>query len=295
MPPKPDENGCITDCGTCCPALKCAQPECENPIQPTTDDQGCQVDCGSCPPTTEPTCELVEKCDPKQNNCFRVQACGDKDYFFTAQFCEDAECVFTDENIPLMPCVTDNCEAVEAFDLDYADVVGCPPPPMCTTGMLMCEGSFIPTDRNGCQTGCRTCPPSMPSSPPRAQLPPPIDVIAECDQLVGAITMIEKNSTGLKLENTGESCHINDGLMYHGMWQPYSYDVVDTIDWINPDVLPCAKQWFVAGDLVCYCPCDQNTEPPRPIAPSPPQEDRKSPSPPPPREDQEVPEPASSP
>ena len=283
IPPQEDENGCITGCGTCCPVLRCAQPECPNPFPPTLDDQGCQVDCGSCPPGVEPTCELVEKCHPEKNDCFQAEACGDKNSYFTAEFCTGTECIITENNIPLMPCVTDNCEAVEAVELDYA----CPPPPTCPTEMLMCEGVFTPTDDHGCVTGCQQCPllvGEQNSPSPRSESP--VDVITECDQLVGAITTTDKESDGFMLEPTDEPCRIHDGMLYHGMWEPSNYDVVDTIEWIDPDVLPCAKQWAVSGDLVCYCPCDEYKYPPRPfdpIAPSP-RENQKSPSPPPPKE-----------
>ena len=145
---------------------------------------------------------------------------------------------------------------------------------------------------------------------------------SNCETMIGAMTVTEKDSNGFKLEHTDKECHIHDGLLYHGMWAPTGYEIVDTVEWIDPDALPCAKQWAIAGDLVCYCPCDDDEvakEPPRPydpIAPSPkrvspppprkdkkspspprkfsppsPREDKKSPSPPPPREDKKSPSP----
>ena len=81
------------------------------------------------------------------------------------------------------------------------------------------------------------------------------------------MTVTDKDSNGLKLEYTDEPCRIHDGFMYHGMWEPATYDTVDTIDWINPDILPCASQWFVSGDLVCYCPCDNGDVNREPLVP----------------------------
>ena len=223
------------------------------------------------------------------------------------------------------------CEGAFTPIDDNGCIVGCPtcpelPPPPCPVFKCANPNCDItipaPIGDDGCPTGCPTCPspppgppsrksptphsPRLPLSPPRAGKspvsPPPVDVIAECDSLVGAITVTDRDSNGLKLENTDKPCRIHDGLMYHGMWEPHTYEVVDTVDGIDPGFLPCAKQWFVAGDLVCYCPCDKNREPPRPFdpvappsrkspSPPPPRDDRKSPSPPPPRDGRKSPSP----
>ena len=226
---------------------------------------------------------------------------------------------------PNCPTVMLMCEGLFTPMDDNGCTVGCPtcpelPPAPCPVFRCANPNCDItisaPIGDDGCPTGCPTCPSPPPSPPPSKKSSPPplpslppspyprvnnkspsVDVIAECDPLVGAITITDRDSNGFKLEHTDEPCRIHDGMLYHGMWEPSNYDVVDTIKWIDPDFLPCAKQWFAAGDLVCYCPCDQNKHPPRPFdpiappmgkspSPSPPrEEDKKSPSPSPPREE----------
>ena len=243
----------------------------------------------------ESTCNLVELCN-NTTQCEFVTTCGKKNEIASVQVCTDStKCVVSRSDVSYQSCSSDNCVPIESID-------PCPPPPNCPMVFLRCPDSFTPVSDEGCIVGCPQCPMiDLAPLPPRKMeesphllgepvAPPPhrdpVDMVADCENMVGAITVADTDKYTFKLEDTGESCRINDGLMYHGMWAPSEYDVMDTIDWVSPDALPCAKQWFVSGDLVCYCPCDQtdiHREPPRPfdpIAPSPPREAQKSPSPP---------------
>ena len=316
LPSPVDDQGCVTGCPDCptdpdlpgCPEFSCAPPRCDDPVSPPPGDDGCATGCPVCDSDDEPTCNLVELCDPEQNDCFRALSCDDRngdDKYVLVEYCDSSDCIISSENdIPLQPCNSKDCVAVESTELDYA----CPPPPYCTRDMLMCEGAFTPTDDQGCVTGCQQCPPSPsppahedrkspnppPSPPPRENLKspnPPFNTTQySCDNLIGALTVSDPKTKELILEETDEMCHMQGDMMYHGMWAPTHYDSIETIPWIDSTKLPCATEWFVSGDLICYCPCEEvdvNMEPPRPfdpIAPSP-REDKKSPSPPPPRED----------
>ncbi len=322
LPSPVDDQGCVTGCPDCpmdpdlpgCPEFSCAPPRCNDPVSPPPGEDGCATGCPVCDSDDEPTCNLVELCDPEQNDCFRALSCDDRngdDKYVLVEYCDSSDCIISSENdIPLQPCNSKDCVAVESTELDYA----CPPPPYCTMDMLMCERAFTPTDDQGCVTGCQQCPPSPsppahedrkspnppPSPPPRENLKspnPPVNTTQySCDNLIGALTVSDPKTKELTLEETGEMCHMQGDMMYHGMWAPTHYDSIESIPWIDSTKLPCATEWFVSGDLICYCPCEEvdvNMEPPRPfdpIAPSP-HEEQKSPSPPPPREEQKSPSP----
>ena len=166
LPSPVDDNGCVTGCPDCppvpgvpaCQEFACAQPNCEDPVIPPPDSDGCATGCPVCANDEEPTCNLVELCEPGENNCFRVPSCDDRDgddKYVLVKYCDSSDCVISSESdIPLQPCNSEDCVAVESNELDYA----CPPPPYCTMDMLMCEGAFTPTDDQGCVTGCQQCP-----------------------------------------------------------------------------------------------------------------------------------------
>ena len=122
-----------------------------------------------------------------------------------------------------------------------------------------------------------------------------------CDKLVGAMTVMDQNSGELILLSTKEPCHLDqEGYMQYGMYSPTTYTTVDKLDGIKTDFLSCVDEFYVSGDLVCYCDCDDNYESAHndpdhrsplpvsktspPLSPSPPPVRKISPSPsPPPR------------
>ena len=110
----------------------------------------------------EVTCNLVEDCMADEKNCFRAIPCDDRNTVYMAQLCEGNDCVYTKDNIPLKPCESDYCTAIQSTDLDTA----CPSPVMCPTVMLMCDGLYTPVDDNGCIVGCPACPDTPEGNPP---------------------------------------------------------------------------------------------------------------------------------
>ena len=123
---------------------------------------------------------------------------------------------------------------------------------------------------------------------------PPSDKF--CDKLVGAITVLDQESGELVLFSTQEPCHLDqEGYMQYGMYSPTTYTTVDKLDGIKTDLLSCVDEFYVSGDLVCYCDCDDNSgsahndperrspPPPRKVSPPPPRKVSPPPSPPPTR------------
>ena len=128
-----------------------------------------------CPPgDCESTCNLVELCDQQQNKCFSATSCGTHNGPVMAQYCDSAKCIITPDNIPLQPCNSKNCVAIESIEPDYV----CPPPPNCPMNYRMCPGSFTPVNDDGCVSGCPQCPvielaPSPPRDDRKSPSPPP--------------------------------------------------------------------------------------------------------------------------
>ena len=317
-PPVPDINGCITECGTfvmvpeCPPAPKCAQPNCEDASSPT-DEDGCVIGCPVCPmpppvvcpevdcpeiecdhpkapvfdstgcqtscpgcEDDEVTCNLVEDCMADEKNCFRAIPCDDRNTVYMAQLCEGSDCVYTKDNIPLKPCESEYCTPIQSNDLDTA----CPPPVMCPTVMLMCDGLYTPVDDNGCTVGCPTCPDN--------------GITEICQQLV--------DQYGLKIvENLQQEvpadqvCGILDLCSSADTVEcsacefivNYAESAISTNHTATQIVADVRKECDILGLIPSSPPPRDDRKSPSP--PPPPRDDRKSPSPPPPRDDRKSP------
>jgi hypothetical protein len=134
----------------------------------------------------------------------------------------------------------------------------------------------------------------------------------ECEKFISAMFINDRTTGKLTLTTTGQDCRIEDEMMYYGEYDPHPYITSNDLEWI-PEWTVCVDEFYMAGDLVCYCQCDDDHEttsgvnnrlppppredvkppnpPPRRASPPPPREDVKSPSPPPPREDVKPPSP----
>ena len=297
-----------------CPTFTCTQLDCEVIQQPTYDDNGCATGCPVCDDTLPSTCNLVELCNEEKDNCISVLPCGEKDDTVMVQLCETSDCIISSETeLPIKPCMTDRCVAIESLDLDYV----CPDAPMCTMEMLLCEGVYTPTDENGCIIGCPTC--------PNDSSPPYINNIADmCKELVDqyGIRIIENikqeipsdklcESIGLCNQDTDTTeCTIctsvvdyaEELIQTNATTTQIINDVKKSCDILNindeghtdcpppPECMPPQHGWSCDN---YYTPMDENgciTGCPI-CPPKPPRDDRKSPSPPPPRDDRKSPSP----
>jgi len=207
--------------------------------------------------------------------------------------------------------------------------MSCPPAPMCPTVFQMCQAPMVPItprDEADCRIGCDYCgiadvpePPSFNScgvSIERCVEDDPVCIrIHPCnnaDELVlvhfpyvpckencvnVTVTMEDPNKgqcdklepAMIILNEEGEFDLDTDiGQEYDCNGLEY-FESVPTLEMIDPEYLPCAQEWYMQGDLVCYCPCDETVIPssPRPRDHSPPPPLRKdmkpikAPSPPP--------------
>jgi len=102
----------------------------------------------------------------------------------------------------------------------------------------------------------------------------------ECDKLTAAMTITDRTTGQLVLMNTGEECNLENGQMYYGSYAPSQYMTIDAPEWISADLLPCAREFYVSGDLICYCECDGHDYEKSP-SPAPPNRENFPSSPPP--------------
>ena len=105
-------------------------------------------------------CMQVEPCNSQENNCYNAPSCENESV--SVKLCQDFNCVYTADNVPLEQCTSESCLAVEAVCPEIS----------CSMFLDVCDnGSYVPVDSNGCQTGCRVCQESSellgaPVSPP---------------------------------------------------------------------------------------------------------------------------------
>ena len=86
-----------------------------------------------------------------------------------------------------------------------------------------------------------------------------------CENLVGALIINDQDTGNLVLMPGNEPCHLDqEGNMQYGMYSPTPYTIVDKIDGVHVDRMPCADEFYVSGDLVCYCDCESH-DPPTPV------------------------------
>ena len=197
---------------------------------------------------------------------------------------------------PISSCVRPNCENPTPPSVDKdgcttgCPTCECPPLPVCTTQVLMCE-TTTPTDENGCITGCQVC----------------VDDESTCE-------LVEKCDTGNnKICHAVTPCGDKDEVLQfeycEGIDCVYTEDYIPLMKCKSTDCAPVESVELSASPAPLDNPCcDMDREkcvhnPAMCIwdtdngacgdvlgvgcdspSPLPPREDTKSPSPPPPRE-----------
>ena len=193
--------------------------------------------------------------------------------------------------------------------------MSCPPIPMCPTVFQACQAPMVlitPRDETDCRIGCDYCgiadvpePPSFNScgvSIERCVRDDPDCVrVYPCnntDELVLAhfpyipckencvnVTLTIEDPTDGKCDKfesaqiirTEEGKFILTDDINYGCDDIENFERVQSPEMIDPRYLPCATEWYMQGDLVCYCPCEDMVVPPI----RPPRDDTKPPNPPP--------------
>ena len=177
--------------------------------------------------------------------------------------------------------------------------MSCPPAPMCPTVFQMCQAPMViitPRDESDCRIGCDYCdiadvpePPSFNSCGVSIERCVEDDTLCirahpcnNTDELVLVhfpympckencvnVTLaiedpIEEECDGLEsalIVNAEDGKFALETDVSYGCDDIENFESVQVPEMIDPQYLPCAKEWYIQGDLVCYCPCDDSVNP----------------------------------